>query len=102
MPGTQVTFEKSESSDRIRKTVVFDPVNDRYSLDYIEARMAAGESFNSIIKELVLQQITLLQLAPGHLGLEGSQTTGMTNQTTGMTEGGSKLQDPFGSFMSTE
>ncbi len=65
MIGTQVRFNATERAERIRKTIAFDPFNDAFVLNYINCRVEAGESFSSVIKELLLQMITLIELAPG-------------------------------------
>lgn len=102
MTGTLVTFNKDENAKRLRKTIAFDPINDRYTLDYIETRMETGASFSAVVKELLLQQITLLQLAPAHLDSRDCQTRVVTSQTTGMTNGKDRLDTVFDDFMSTE
>lgn len=102
MTGIQVTFEKSKSSGRLRKTITFDLTKDRFSLKHINKRIEAGESFNSIIKELVLQQITLLELASTHLDSKDCHHTGMTSHHTGMTTIKDELDSVFDDFMSTE
>lgn len=102
MTGMRINFEKSKKSDRIRKTISFDPKNDRTILDYIETRMKAGATFSAVIKELALQQITLLQLAELHLVEQNCQTRVVTSQTRVVTEEKDELDSVFDDFMSTE
>lgn len=99
MTGTRICFEKSKKSDRIRKTIAFDPENDRTLLDYIETRMKAGATFSSVVKELLLQQITLLQLAELHLAEQDCLTRVVTRQTRVVTEQKDELDSVFDDFM---
>ncbi len=102
MTGTQAMFEKSKKSDRIRKTIAFDPKKDRTLLDYIETKVKEGAAFSSVMKELALQQITLLKLAELHLDSQDCQTRVVTSQTRVVTEGKDELDSVFDDFMSTE
>ncbi len=99
MTGTQINFEKEKKSDRIRKTIAFDPANDRTLLDYIETKVKTGATFSSVIKELALQQITLLQLAELHLAKQDCQTRVVTSQTRVVTEEKDELDSVFDDFM---
>lgn len=99
MIGTQVKFNATKKAKRIRKTIVFDPVNDVFALTYINRRVEVGESFSSVVKELVLQMITLIELAPTHC-----QNTPLTHcQNTPLTpdpvETDAKLESPFESLL---
>lgn len=96
MNGTKVSFNRTGRSLRIRKTIPFDPVGDALILDYINERVRAGESFTSVVKELLLRQITLIQLAPTYIESTMGQTTPQTSQTTPQTD---KLANPFDSLL---
>lgn len=102
MTGTQVKFNATEKAERIRKTIVFDPFNDAFSLNYINCRVDAGESFSSVVKELVLQMITLIELAPTHLAhcqntlLTDCQNTSLTEKPTQNT---GKVESPFDNLL---
>lgn len=103
MTGTQVKFDRTKKAERIRKTIVFDPFNDSFALNYINCRIETGESFSSVVKELVLQMITLIELAPTHLGhcqntvLTDCQNTSLTEMPVQNTTG--KVESPFDNLL---
>ncbi len=95
MTGTQVLFDATERAERIRKTIAFDPFNDAFVLDYINCRVEAGESFSSVIKELLLQIITLIELAPTfcHNTPQTSHNTPQTEKNKG------RIESPFDNLL---
>lgn len=98
MTGTQVKFNATERAERIRKTIAFDPFNDAFVLNYINCRVEVGESFSSVVKELLLQMITLIELAPTHC-----HNTLLTEHNTLLTEESAqntgKTESPFDNLL---
>ena len=99
MTGTQVKFNRTKKTKRIRKTIVFDPVNDAFVLSYINCRVEAGESFSSVIKELVLQMITLIELAPTHYQNTLQTDCQSTLQTENPAQNTDKVESPFANLL---
>lgn len=102
MTGTKVSFSTTKRAERIRKTIVFDPANDAFALNYINCRVEDGESFSSVVKELVLQMITLIELAPTHLAhCQNTLQTDCQNtlQTENPAQNTGKVESPFDTLL---
>lgn len=99
MTGTKVSFNRTGKSPRIRKTIPFDPTRDALILDYINKRVRGGECFASIVKELLLKQIALIQLASTYVENTVDHTTPQTEDRTTSQTKDSDFSDPFADLM---
>ena len=88
----------------IRKTLTFHRENDATILDYIEAEVGRGKDFTAVVRELLLQMITLHQFRMA--GLPDAVHNPLPNAGMNLPDAvhnplpnanmNGKLDDPFG------
>lgn len=80
---------------KIRKTIRFHQANDSFVLSHINKRVEAGADFSTVIKELLLQMVTLIE----YRETLTRQTTRQTTCQTQPPEEDSDFLDPFADLM---